>query len=318
MAQAPILSLVEFQEFENVEKRCKIVKKKKNKKKNILQKDILEMAQEVLEEGHRDDDHSLFVEESFVKKEGENEEERENGAVVVEELDESEKWEAYWHKYGEGLLWQSWQEKHKDGDSDVLAVSEPWSNPELKEKWEKHYNELYWCYWEQFHYWAGQGWTVDAVHNSNTIENTGTLGTRQPEETAPYTGADVDTGEILDSELHSPLSPAGSCKESSTLPDELCNDILTAVRKINLDSEDGKQSNSENTVDMTSSQEQSSRSDSRQAETSGKEAKGGNVCSEKGCQPGRCAGVRNCVLPAPKGIRFKKGGMGMLRRDIPM
>ncbi|XP_060099737.1 trimethylguanosine synthase [Heteronotia binoei] len=266
-----------FVEFENIEKRYKIVK---NKKKNKLQKDILEMTHKILEEGHRDDDHSLFKDESLIKKESKNEEECENGAVVLEELNENEKWGKYWHEYGEGLLWQSWQEKY-NGDSDLLAVSEPWSKPEVKEKWEQHYCELYWYYCEQFHYWASQGWTVDTVHN-NTIKNTSTLETRQPEEKTPDIGADGDCGEMLDSEFHSHLSSGAGCKENLILPDELCNEILTAVRKINLDSEEANQSNSANVVDITGNQGQSSRSDSDQAE---KGTKGENVSSEKGCQP---------------------------------
>ncbi|KAL8182123.1 UNVERIFIED_CONTAM: hypothetical protein K2H54_044446 [Gekko kuhli] len=273
-----------FVEFRNVEKRCKIVKNKKNKKKNTLQKEILEITQEILEEGNRDDDHFLFKDESLIKKESKNEEECENGAVVLEELNENEKWGEYWHKYGEGFLWQSWQEKYKDGDSDLLDVSEPWSNPEVKEKWEQHYSELYWYYWEQFHYWASQGWTVDAVHNNSTMKSTSTLETRQPEEKTPDIGADGDYGEILGSEFHSYLSSGGSCKENLILPDELCNEILTAIGKINLDCEEVKQSNSADMVDVTGNQGQSSRSDSSQAETSEKGTKE-KVSSEKGCQP---------------------------------
>ncbi|XP_077208505.1 trimethylguanosine synthase [Paroedura picta] len=268
-----------FVDCENVGKRCKILKKKKKKKKNMLQKDILEMTQETLAEGQSDDDddHSLFKDESLIKKESKNEEECENGAVLLEKLNENEKWGAYWHEYGEGLLWHSWQEKYKDGDS------EPWSNPEMKEKWEQHYSELYWYYWEQFHYWANQGWTVDAVHNGSITKNT--LETRQPEEKTPDIDADGDTGEILDSEFCPHLSSVVSSKDNLILPDELCSEMLSAVRKMNIDSEEAKWNNSTNVVDTTCNQGLSSRSDSGQAETSENGTKEKNVSSEKGCQP---------------------------------
>lgn len=269
----------------------------------MLQKDILEMAQEILEEGHRDNNHSLFKEEPLTEKKSKTEEECENGAVVVEELNENEEWGKYWNEYGQGLLWQSWQEKYKDGDSGLLTVSEPWGNPEVKEKWEQHYNEVYWYYWEQFQYWASQGWTVDAVHNDSLINSIRTLETRQPEEKTPDIGADGDCGEILDSEFHSHPSSDDSSKENFIVPNEACNEILVAVRKINLDSEEMKQSNSSNITDVTSNHGQSSRSDDSQAKTSENGTKGKNVSSEKGCQPGWCAGVRNCILQGHRGIK---------------
>ncbi|XP_048363938.1 trimethylguanosine synthase isoform X2 [Sphaerodactylus townsendi] len=268
-----------FVEFENVEKRCKIRKKKKTTK-NRLQKDILEMTQEILQDGHRDDDDYLF-DESLIKEDSKNNETCENGAIVPKEFHENEKWENYWHEYGEGLLLQSWQEKNKDGDSVLLAVSEPWSNPELKEKWEQHYNELYWYYWEQFHYWSCQGWTVDA--SNSTIASTDML-----ETTATEDSQDIDTGgdceKILDSEFHS-LSVCASCKENPILPDEQCNEILTAIKKINLDSEEVKQSDPADVVDSSGIQGLSSRSDSNPAETSDKGTRERNVSSEKECQP---------------------------------
>nr|XP_056710190.1 trimethylguanosine synthase [Euleptes europaea] len=273
-----------FVEFENVEKRRKIVKKKKMKKKNMLRKDIGEMTEEILQEGHRDDDHSL-EDEPLIKKENKNEEKCENG-VVLKELCEDEKWGKYWHEYGEGLLWQSWQEKYKDGDSELLAVSEPWSNPEVKEKWEQHYSELYWYYWEQFQYWASQGWTVDAVRNNSTITSTGTPET-MPAEEAQDIGTEGDCGEILDSEFHSHLSAHASCKENPILPDEQYNEILTAIRKIHLDSEEVKQSSPADMSDSMDNQGLSSRSDSGRAETSDKGTGERNGSSGEKCQPGQ-------------------------------
>ncbi|XP_054841231.1 trimethylguanosine synthase [Eublepharis macularius] len=270
-----------FVEFETVEKRYKIVKKKRKKKKNKLQKDILEVTQEILEKDHRDDDHSLSENEILTKKENEYEEKCENASVVHEELHDNEKWGKYWHEYGEGFLWQSWQEKYKDADSALLTVSEPWNNPEVKEKWEQHYSELYWYYWEQFHYWVSQGWTVDAVHNNSMVTSTSVLETRQPEETQNI-GANGDHGEILDSEFHC-LSSSVSCKENPISCEEQCNEILTGIREINIDFEEVKQNKPANMVDSTGNQGQSLRSCANQTETSDKESRRRNESSEEGC-----------------------------------
>ncbi|XP_049638365.1 trimethylguanosine synthase [Suncus etruscus] len=73
-------------------------------------------------------------------------------------LEVTERWEKYWHEYGGGLLWQSWQENH----SDSTLCPEPWNVPETKAEWEQHYSQLYWYYLEQFQYWEAQGWTYEA------------------------------------------------------------------------------------------------------------------------------------------------------------
>ncbi|NXO03282.1 TGS1 synthase, partial [Rhinopomastus cyanomelas] len=83
-----------------------------------------------------------------------------------------EKWEKYWNDYGEGLLWQSWLEKHQEiSSSEATIASEPWNSPDTKEEWEQHYNELYWYYWEQFQYWTSQGWTMEASYGDNLEAN---------------------------------------------------------------------------------------------------------------------------------------------------
>ncbi|XP_075126618.1 trimethylguanosine synthase [Leptodactylus fuscus] len=73
-----------------------------------------------------------------------------------------ENWELYWNQYGQGLLWQGWIAKHEE-----LAISsedsnpEPWNCETTKGEWAEHYKESYWHYYEQFQYWAQQGWTFD-------------------------------------------------------------------------------------------------------------------------------------------------------------
>ncbi|MBN3271755.1 TGS1 synthase, partial [Polyodon spathula] len=75
-------------------------------------------------------------------------------------------WERYWSQYGEGLLWQSWLEKHLEYSE--CQLEPPWDDADCKAEWEQHANEIYCHYWEQFQYWATQGWTVDDSCSSLT------------------------------------------------------------------------------------------------------------------------------------------------------
>ncbi|XP_063058621.1 trimethylguanosine synthase isoform X2 [Engraulis encrasicolus] len=71
-------------------------------------------------------------------------------------------WERYWAQQGESLLWSSWLEKHpgSEEDSGTPAMG-PWDCPETFEEWEQHTSQTYLYYWEQFCYWASQGWTME-------------------------------------------------------------------------------------------------------------------------------------------------------------
>lgn len=68
-------------------------------------------------------------------------------------------------KQGEALLWSSWLEKHPEYEllsaEDPGTVIAPWDNPDTKALWDKHATETYCSYWEQYSYWAGQGWTFE-------------------------------------------------------------------------------------------------------------------------------------------------------------
>ncbi|KAM7401447.1 hypothetical protein PAMA_005584 [Pampus argenteus] len=74
-------------------------------------------------------------------------------------------WETYWAEHGEAILWSSWLQKHPE--TELLfaeapdSVTGPWDDPESKAAWEQHAAETYYYYWEQYSYWAGQGWTTD-------------------------------------------------------------------------------------------------------------------------------------------------------------
>nr|XP_060631317.1 trimethylguanosine synthase [Anolis sagrei ordinatus] len=267
----------------NTYKRGNKVMKRK-KKKNMLQKDILEIMKDTLEDDYEiEDSHSLADDPSLINKEVD--EQCEDGEVKLDEL--NEKWETYWGEYGEGLLWKSWQEKQEDVDSELLSISVPWDNPEMKEKWQQHYNELYWYYWEQFQYWANQGWTVDVAHSSLEI-NKSNVETK--EEKTQNTEIDNECREVLDSNFCSRPSVA-SCECNPILNDSQCNiDILTEINKINLNSEEAEDSKLESMVDSKDSQglcltsmERHCPCDSDQSKKSDEGPKEENTTSEYGC-----------------------------------
>ena len=68
---------------------------------------------------------------------------------------------------GEGLLWQSWLEKHPDSDPGALP---PWDCPDSQPAWEQHAQETYLLYWEQFTYWASQGWSAQSDSTDPGLE----------------------------------------------------------------------------------------------------------------------------------------------------
>lgn len=57
-------------------------------------------------------------------------------------------------------MWSSWLEKHELPSSEDPGRT-PWDNPDTKALWDKHATETYYSYWEQYSYWAGQGWTFE-------------------------------------------------------------------------------------------------------------------------------------------------------------
>ncbi|XP_040911384.1 trimethylguanosine synthase [Toxotes jaculatrix] len=125
---------------------------------------------------------------TFWTEEEEDEEEDEKELQVVNKADEKEAcdppeegtgglqdagWESYWAQQGEALLWSSWLEKHPETEllsaEDPQTVTAPWDNPETKAAWDKHAADTYYSYWEQYSYWAAQGWTTDqSVCHGNT------------------------------------------------------------------------------------------------------------------------------------------------------
>ncbi|KAJ6664030.1 hypothetical protein lerEdw1_008984 [Lerista edwardsae] len=270
---------------QNVEKRSNKMKKKKRKNKKILHKDILVTMQEALGD-HSNDDSSLSDDSTIIKKEVGNEENCKNGDALLDELHMKEKWEEYWAEYGEGLLWQSWQVKHKEVDSELLAVPEPWNKPELKGKWDQHYSELYWYYWEQFHYWASQGWTVDTAQKSGTETHTSCLEMCSINKTQ-ITGTCEEYREMLDPDLESHLLSSANCQENHPSAHHLEYEVLTEISKMNLNHEGVEQSQLENMVDSSDNQglilttiERHCPCDSSRTDKSDEETRNGSVSSE--------------------------------------
>ncbi|XP_066480358.1 trimethylguanosine synthase isoform X2 [Tiliqua scincoides] len=280
---------------ENVGKRSSNMKKRKKKK--ILQKDILSIMQETLGDHSNDDDCSLSDDSAINKKEVMKKEENcENGDALLDELHMKEKWEKYWAEYGEGLLLESWQEKYKEVDSELLAVPEPWNNPEVKAQWDQHYSELYWYYWEQFHYWASQGWTVDTAQKSDTniAQSSGTeTNTSRLEiyqmNTTQIIGTE-EREEVLNSELDSHIPSSASWQENHNPNYEHCDEVLTEISKMNLNPEEVEQSHLKNMVDSKDNQglilttiERHCPCDSSRTEKSEEGTREGSVSSENRC-----------------------------------
>ncbi|KAG6940532.1 trimethylguanosine synthase 1 [Chelydra serpentina] len=258
----------EFVASENSRKRNKIVKKKKKKK--LQQKHLNEIMRETWKEDCEDhnqsfsDDPALHTEQTEEKKTCQllNEENGENRDCPINDALPSElkeKWEKYWSEYGEGLLWQSWLEKHMEVElSENAPTSEPWNSPDTKEKWNQHYNELYWYYWEQFQYWASQGWTVDITHNDGTEMNAFKLETGLPGE------VDCVSTDVVSRQLSSYPPSNISCKEIPSSRDEHHNEILSGISNINLDLEEVEESKLALTIIYDCHQNLSSTSSTRQ------------------------------------------------------
>ncbi|NXC96170.1 TGS1 synthase, partial [Certhia familiaris] len=174
-----------------------------------------------------------------------------------------EKWEKYWNEYGEGLLWQSWLEKHQEvSSSEGIVASEPWNSPDTKEEWDQHYSELYWYYWEQFQYWTSQGWTTESSHGDKVEINgvaqetvlLGEMGLVSP-------GPDHSEVQSLE------LSPSNTTSEE-TLPSgaEPHSEIISGICNLNLNLEEVEQSSSALTVAHKDPEEQSSSDSGSQKE----------------------------------------------------
>uniref|UniRef100_A0A8C8S7X2 Trimethylguanosine synthase n=1 Tax=Pelusios castaneus TaxID=367368 RepID=A0A8C8S7X2_9SAUR len=248
---------------------------KKKKKKKCQQKHLNEIMRETWEEDCEDhnqsvsDDPALVTEQIAEKNTCQilNDDSCENKDGPVNDALPSElkeKWEKYWSEYGEGLLWQSWLVKHVDVELVENAPNfEPWTSPDTKEEWEQHYSEQYWHYWEQFQYWASQGWTVDSPHNDGTVVNVFRLEADPPGD-VDCVSTDAISGLVAESELSSFPPCNNSCKENPSSSDEHHNEILAGISNINLDLKEVEESKLNLTLIYGGHQNLSSASSERQ------------------------------------------------------
>ncbi|XP_021108116.1 trimethylguanosine synthase isoform X2 [Heterocephalus glaber] len=224
-----------FEVSMNARNKVKVKKKKTKHQKKYLD----EIMQESWRKEYEEDDLLLSDDPSSVEQyenirtcELQSKKDIKAENLLVENtlspnLEITEIWEKYWNKYGEGLLWQSWQEKHPD----QTLSSEPWNFPDTKEEWEQHYSQLYWYYLKQFQYWEAQGWTFDASQSCDT--DTCTAKT-EVDNKKNESSAKIDLTSF-------PSLPDDTVdKESSGSSDH--NEILDGINNITLSSEEVEQS----------------------------------------------------------------------------
>ncbi|NXU99231.1 TGS1 synthase, partial [Cettia cetti] len=252
----------------------KIMKKKKKKKKEFQQKHKDKMGQECQDEAYGGCIQPISGELALATEQWEmsskpqtaiegNCESSENLASGALPSELKEKWEKYWNEYGEGLLWQSWLEKHQEvSSSEGITASEPWNCPDTKEEWEQRYSELYWYYWEQFQYWTSQGWTTESSHGDKVEINGVTQETCFSGEMG-LVSPGPERNEVPSLEL----SPTNTRSEE-TLPSsaEPHSEIISGICNLNLNLEEVEQNSAALTVAHKDSEEQSSSDSGSQKE----------------------------------------------------
>lgn len=228
----------------------KIMRKKRKKKKEFQQKHEDKIEQECQDQACGGHIQSVSGELALTTEQHENcskpqavsEGNCESSASLTNEALPSElkeKWEKYWSEYGEGLLWQSWLEKHQEVlSSEATTASEPWNSPDTREEWEQHYSELYWYYWEQFQYWTSQGWTTESSHG-DSVEANGVTQDTGLSGRMDLVSPGAERSEVLSLEL----SPSNSRSEE-TLPSsaEPPSEIVSGMCNLNLNLEEVEQS----------------------------------------------------------------------------
>ncbi|KFW72771.1 Trimethylguanosine synthase, partial [Pygoscelis adeliae] len=266
----------DFVATENYRKRSnmKIMKKKKKKKKELQQKHEDKMRQERQDRACGGHIQSISGELALATEQHEKSSKPQvvsegncesSGSLANEALPSElkERWEKYWSEYGEGLLWQSWQEKHQEvSSSEATTASEPWNSPDTREEWEQHYSELYWYYWEQFQYWTSQGWTTESSHGDN-VEANGVTQETGLSGKMDLVSPGAEQSEVLNLELSS-----SNTRSEETLPSsaEPHSEIITGICNLNLNLEEVEQSSAALAVARQGPQECSSSDSGSQKE----------------------------------------------------
>ncbi|KAF1528174.1 Trimethylguanosine synthase, partial [Eudyptula minor] len=266
----------DFVATENYRKRSnvKIMKKKKKKKKELQQKHEDKMRQECQDRACGGHIQSISGELALATEQHEKSSKPQvvsegncesSGSLANEALPSKlkERWEKYWSEYGEGLLWQSWQEKHQEvSSSEATTASEPWNSPDTREEWEQHYSELYWYYWEQFQYWTSQGWTTESSHGDN-VEANGVTQETGLSGKMDLVSPGAEQSEVLNLELSS-----SNTRSEETLPSsaEPHSEIIARICNLNLNLEEVQQSSAALAVARQGPQERSSSDSESQKE----------------------------------------------------
>ncbi|KAG8442044.1 hypothetical protein GDO86_011003 [Hymenochirus boettgeri] len=195
----------------------------KKKKKTKCKRHLSQSIQEAIEELAYDTKH--VCEEDYptdAQEEHSVNNEIETNVLTVlktssDESNKIKKWEEYWHQYGQNLIWQDWNEKHPDiVQSQELCHVQPWSSSDTKDEWDKCYNDCYWHYYEQYHYWTSQGWTFDSCSMSAHTD-TQSLSTHD--------------GNVNHSTICVCGMPAG---DDGCLQDDQCKALVNCIQNINL------------------------------------------------------------------------------------
>ncbi|XP_052031974.1 trimethylguanosine synthase isoform X2 [Apodemus sylvaticus] len=223
-----------FEVSMNARNKAKMKQKRRKHRKRYLD----EMVQESWRNYCEEDDLVVSDDPSLVEHcennrtceiQSKTDTETENLSVentLAPKLEVSENWEKYWNEYGEGLLWQSWQEKYPE----QTLSSEPWNLPDTKEEWEQHYSQLYWYYLEQFQYWEAQGWTFASSQNCD-------------KDVCPsHTEVDQNAESSLKADVTTSSSPNIVGDESPGSNDNDHNEIITGINNITLSAEEVDQS----------------------------------------------------------------------------
>lgn len=118
-------------------------------------------------------------------------------------------------------------EKHAEFSS--TSPPAPWECPEWRERWEEHANQTYGYYWEQFSYWASQGWTTDETVSADAA------GVEEAHAEEQYEQLDAMEAEKEQHNSSACCDPASG--ELEMVPDENAADITELVCGLNLETE---------------------------------------------------------------------------------
>lgn len=132
-------------------------------------------------------------------------------------------------------------EKHAEFSS--ASPLAPWECSEWKERWEEHANQTYGYYWEQFSYWASQGWTTEEMVSADAAGDEEACAEEHHEQ--------LDVMEA-ERELHNSSTSCDPVSgEPEKVPDENAADITELVSGLNLETDKCERNNINKTLHCT-------------------------------------------------------------------